>query len=292
MTDILETVSVDTVEAIARAPAWMLDVDGCLVRTIQAGGLGGGAMPGAPQFLQWLRDNGRRFLVCTNASQRPVGHYAAHLRQIGIDVADHELITAATAAAAHIGRTHRDVPTLAIGDRGLKEALHQHHVQLCEPESRSAGVVVVGAADTYATAELNAACLAVSDNDAALYVTADTSWFHGGMGRAISASTAIARAITSITGKRAQLCGKPSWPIAHCIRDCLQAEGSDLVVVGDSAFAEMTLARMMGAFGVLVLSGATKRADLAGLPPDQRPYLCADDVGELLGKLTAIVQGE
>lgn len=292
MTDILEPVSVDTGEAIARAPAWMLDVDGCLVRTVQAGGFGGGPMVGAPQFLRWLRENGRRFLVCTNASQRPVGHYAAHLRGIGIDVADHELITAATAAATHIGRAHRGVPTLAIGDRGLKEALYEQQVELCEPESRSAGVVVVGAADTYATAELNAACLAVADNDAALYVTADTSWFHGGIGRAICASTAIARAITSITGKQAQLCGKPSWPVADCIRDRLQAEGSNIVIVGNSAFAEMTLAHMMGAFGILVLSGATKRADLAGLPPDQRPHLCADDVGQLLGKLTAIVQGE
>jgi ribonucleotide monophosphatase NagD (HAD superfamily) len=123
MIDILEPASGDTAWAIARAPAWMLDVDGCLVRTLQAGGIGGGVMPGAPQFLRWLRDNDRRFLVCTNASQRPVGHYAAHLRTLGLDVADHELITAATSAAAHIGKAHRGVPTLAIGHRGLKEAL-------------------------------------------------------------------------------------------------------------------------------------------------------------------------
>lgn len=288
MSDVLEGSSpAARIAAIGRAAGWVLDVDGCLVRTHTAGGPGGSVIPGAPAFLRWLREHGRRFIVCTNASQRPVTHYAAHLRAIGLDIADHELMTAATAAAAHIAKVHPRVPTLAIGDRGLHEALREQQVEICDPTSRSAGAVVVGAADTYATAEINAACLAVADNNAPLYVTADTPWFHGGIERAISASTAIARAIAAITGCRVQLCGKPSRPIAQLLYEQLKLPGNDIVVVGDSAAAEMKLAHMMGARGVLVFSGAAKPSDVANLPADHRPHLCANDVGHFLEMLSS-----
>jgi NagD protein len=268
-----------TLLAIARAPGWVLDVDGCLVRTAAAGGFRGSTMPGAPAFIRWLRDHGRQFVVCTNASQRPVREYAAHLRAIGLDVADHEMMTAATAAAAHIAKVHPRARTLAIGDRGLHDALRERQVDVCDSTARSAGVVVVGGA-----------CLAVADNNAALYVTAEAPWFHGGIERTVSASAAIARAIAAITGCQARMCGKPSLSIAQLLSDQLEPADGDIVVVGDSAEAEMKLAHIMGARGVLVFSGATSASDVANLPADQRPHLCADDVGQFREMLSLAFQ--
>jgi HAD superfamily hydrolase (TIGR01450 family) len=290
MLEVLNATDPATLLAIARGSGWVLDVDGCLVRTVAAGGFRGTTTPGAPAFLRWLRDHGRKFVVCTNASQRPVREYAAHLRAIGLDIADHEMMTAATAAAAHIAKAHPRTSTLAIGDRGLHDALREQQVDICDATSRSAGVVVVGGADSYATAEINAACIAVADNNAALYVTAEASWFHGGIERAVSASAAIARAIAAITGCRARMCGKPSLSIAQLLCERLKLAGGDIVVVGDSAEAEMKLAHIMGARGVLVFSGATSASDVANLPADQRPHLCADDVGHFQEMLSSTFQ--
>ena len=72
------------VRRIAAAPGWVLDVDGCLVRTAKAGGAGGVPIEGAVDLLNWLHANGKQVIVCTNASQRPVTYYAAHLRKIGL----------------------------------------------------------------------------------------------------------------------------------------------------------------------------------------------------------------
>lgn len=279
---ILHEASIDTVRAIGRARGWMLDVDGCLVRTSSAGGAGGTAMPGAVELLRWLRDGGREFVVCTNASQRPVSQYASHLRALGLDVGDEEMITAATAAAMHIAKQHPGAAVLAIGDRGLEEALESSEVPLVRPGERLADVVVVGSADAYTTAALNAACLAIADNDAAFYVTVDFPWFHGGIARSVSASTAIAAAITSVTGRRAQVCGKPSPAIGKILRERLAPGGGGIVVVGDVAAIEIRLAHMIGAYGVLVLSGATSLSELGDLPPEHRPHLHAPDVGALL----------
>jgi HAD superfamily hydrolase (TIGR01450 family) len=277
------------VRAAVDAEGWVLDVDGCLVRTAKAGGTGGQAIDGAAELLAWLRRHGRRFVVCTNASQRTAAQYAAHLRELGLDIHDDELITAATAAAAHVARTHPGERVLVLGDEGLASAMRAHGIEpCCHGDADRPSVVVVGAADQYTTAALNAACLAVADRQAAFYVTVDAPWFHGGLGKSIGASGAIAAAIAAVTGRRPQVCGKPSEALGTVLRDRLGGQGRRLVVVGDVALIEIRLAHQMGALGVLVLSGGTSAAEVPMLPAAHRPHLCVDDVGQLIQLMQAL----
>lgn len=267
------------VARIAAAPAWVLDVDGCIVRTAKAGGAGGVPIEGAVEFLNWLKATGKRVIVCTNASQRPVAHYAAHLRKIGLDVADADMITAATASADHIAAVHGAGPVVALGEDGMFEALAEAGVRILQPGEVPVAVVV-GAADTYASRDLNAACLAIADHGAAFYLTVDTPWFHGGAGRSISSSTAIARAIQGITGVAPTVCGKPSAALAGVLRTRLGT--GDIIVMGDMASIEVRMARAMGGLGVLVLSGGTAEGDLPDLPPSDQPHLVAQHAQDLL----------
>jgi HAD superfamily hydrolase (TIGR01450 family) len=267
---------------IARAPGWVLDVDGCIVRTTAAGGSGGVPITGAVELVHWLKATGKKIVVCTNASQRTPARYGASLRAMGFDIEDGEMMTAATAAAAYVRTHHADGPVVAIGDEGLLDALRAEGVVSASDDPRPPVAVVVGAADTYATRDINAACLAIADNAAAFYVTVDTPWFHGGVKKAVSASTAIARAIESVTGRSPVVCGKPAAAIAEVISDRLGLAGRDLVVVGDMASIEVKMARDMRAYGVLVLSGGTGPEDLPGLPPAHQPDACFENVGALL----------
>ncbi|WP_018992925.1 HAD-IIA family hydrolase [Aromatoleum toluclasticum] len=278
----------DALRAVVEARGWVLDVDGCLVRTATAGGTGGEPMRGAVELLRWLRQHGRDFVVCTNASQRPARDYAKHLREIGLDVADHELMTAATAAAGYIAAHHPGARVLTVGGPGLEDALRERQLELARPGEGLADVVVVGAADLYTTAVLNAACLAIADNDAAFYVTVDAPWFYGGLQRSVCASSAIAAAIASPTGREAVVCGKPSPAIGEVLRERLGGEGGRIVVVGDVATIEVRLAHQMGALGVLVMSGGTSPEEVSGLQPMDRPDLQVADVGALVDLMEAV----
>lgn len=283
----VETISMPSIDKtilgkVARAGGWVLDVDGCIVRTTSAGGAGGVPIAGGVELVRWLKDNGKDIVVCTNASQRTAAHYAAHLRSIGFDIEDQEMMTAATAAAAYIGTRHLDGPVIAIGDDGLIEALRAEGAPLANEDRRPPVAVVVGAADHYSARDINSACLAIADLKAAFYVTVDTPWFHGGFRKAVSSSTAIARAIEGITGVKPTVCGKPSPAIAQVLCERLGRTGRDLVVVGDMASIEVKMAREMGAFGVLVLSGGTTIDDLPSLPAGHQPDVCVEDVGALL----------
>ncbi|MFT3817239.1 MAG: HAD-IIA family hydrolase [Rubrivivax sp.] len=276
------------VQAAVQSDGWVLDVDGCLVRTARAGGMGGRPIDGAADLLRWLRRHGKPFIVCTNASQRTAAQYAAHLRELGLDVRDGELMTAATASAAHVARAHPGEPVLVLGDEGLADAMRAEGVTVVEGDSPRPGVVVVGAADRYTTAALNAACLAVADHGAAFYVTVDTPWFHGGLGKSVCVSSAIAHAIAGITGRQPVVSGKPSPALGAVLRDQLGGDTQRLVVVGDVASIEIRLAHLMGALGVLVLSGGTAAADVPALPAEHTPHLCVDDVGALFREMAAL----
>ncbi|MFH5822939.1 HAD-IIA family hydrolase [Georgenia sp. AZ-5] len=273
------------VETLRRARAWVLDVDGCLMRTARAGGAGGEAMPGAGSLLTALRRAGHSVVVCTNASQRPPREYAAHLRGKGIDVADEDFVTAGSAAAEYIAAHHAGARVLVVGDDGVREPLLRLGFDPVKPGGPELGdVVVVGAAAGYTAELLNAACLAV-DAGAPLYTTVETPWFHGGLAKSVAVSATIAHAIGWATGTRPHVLGKPSASLAETLLRRLPAEPDEIAVVGD-ATAEIGLARAMGATSALVLSGATTPEKLATLHGAHRPDVVLRDVAELYDLLS------
>ncbi|HLU75481.1 MAG TPA: HAD hydrolase-like protein [Nonomuraea sp.] len=265
--------------------AWVLDVDGCLVRTARAGGAGGAPMPDAVRFVAALKAAGHEVLVCTNASEEPPRTYARHLREHGFDIDDDRFVTAGSAAADFIAAEHPGARVLAVGGEGLRDPLRRLGVTPADPDDpRLADVVVVGAARSYTTAELNAAGLAV-DAGAAFYTTVDVPWFHGGIGRSICASAAVAHGIGWAAGAEPEVLGKPSPALAATLSRRLGRPAGRVAVVGD-ALVEVRLARHMGAHALLVLSGATTRERLDDLSQEERPDALYADVAELYQLLT------
>lgn len=238
-------------------------------------------MPLAADFLRGLAEDGRAVLVCTNASQQPPARYAAHLRQAGIDVRDDQFITAGSAAADYITRHYDGARVLVVGAAGVSDPLRARGAALVGYERGAplADVVVVGAADDYPTALINAACLAV-DAGAPLYTTVDVPWFHGGLGKSVAVSAAVANAIAWVTGVSPVVVGKPSPALAETLLARLDLDPSEVTVVGD-ATVEVELARTMGAFAALVLSGATAPEDVSRLDPRHQPDLAVADVAAL-----------
>lgn len=269
---------------LERIRGWVLDVDGCLVRTSRAGGRGGVPIDGAPELLRALRDAGDAVIVCTNASEKAPASYAAHLREIGLPVEDDAFVTAGSATAAHVHAHHPGARVLPVGDEGIVVPLRDLGVELATADDdRLADVVVVGAAGSYRAAELSAAALAV-DAGAAFYTTVATPWFHGGVGRSLAVSSAIAASITWATGREPVVGGKPSAVLGESLLRQLGLPADEVAVVGDSV-AEIGLAREIGAVSVLVLSGAVGPDDLPALTGTHRPDVVLDDVAALHHRL-------
>ncbi|BCW78387.1 HAD hydrolase-like protein [Arthrobacter sp. NicSoilC5] len=272
-------------DPIRNSRGWVLDVDGCLMRTKRAGGAGGEAMPGAAELVAALYAAGHAVVVCTNASEKTPAEYAAHLRSRGIGIRDEDFATAGSAAAGYIAHRHPGARVLALGAEGLTAPLRSLGVSLAGPgDPDVADVVVVGAANGYSTEMINAASLAV-DAGAPLYTTVDVPWFYGGLGKSVCVSAAIANAVGWAAGAVPQVLGKPSAALGETLLRRLGLPAAEVTVVGD-ATVEIDLARSMGANSALVLSGATSPGLIATLEGAARPDLALADVAELLEFLT------
>ena len=282
--------------------SWVLDVDGCLMRTTKAGGAGGEAMPGAADLVAFLHGRGDRVLVCTNASQQAPRVYATHLRQHGIDVPDEDFVTAGSAAADYISIHHPGARVLAVGGAGIAEPLEAGGHPLADPHEVGAlaEVVLVGADDSYTSAQLNAAALAV-DAGAPLYTTVDVPWFHGGIRKSLVVSGAVAHAIGWAARTAPTVLGKPSPALGEALlhrigssssaraahgAEAASADPATVAVVGD-AIVETQLARSMGARNVLVLTGSTTTEKLSGRTGADVPDLALPGVADLHALLTA-----
>ena len=79
---------------------YLIDMDGVLVH-------GSTPIPGANEFLQRLRDKGRRFMVLTNNPTYTPRDLSARLDRIGMSVPPNSIYTSAMATAAFM---HRQLP--------------------------------------------------------------------------------------------------------------------------------------------------------------------------------------
>ena len=88
-----------------------MDMDGVLVHEEQA-------IPGAPEFLDDLRERDVPFLVLTNNSIYTPRDLAARLRTSGLDVPEEAIWTSALATAGFLEDQRPDGSAFVIGEAG------------------------------------------------------------------------------------------------------------------------------------------------------------------------------
>ena len=90
----------------------MLDLDGVVY-------VGPAAVPDAPDHLAKARAAGMHLSYVTNNASRTPGDVATHLRDLGIDVTDDDVVTSAQAAARLLAeQLPEGSPVFVIGGRG------------------------------------------------------------------------------------------------------------------------------------------------------------------------------
>jgi HAD superfamily hydrolase (TIGR01450 family) len=267
------------IDALAKARGWIFDVDGTLMRSARPGGAGGKAIDGAADLIDKLRSQGRKVLVCTQASNITPRECAAGLAAAGLPVAENDMITAGFAAALILKDKFPGGRILALGESGLTAPLQNAGLNLAEsgnPEKIDA--VMVGHARAYEAWWIDSACRAI-EAGAEFYTTTDDFWFNGGLGSFVAPTAAIAAAIEAVIGVRATVIGKPSALLGCVLLQKLCLEGHEVVVVDDTIPHGIQLAHNMGAHSVMPLTGTSTRDDAERSP--EKPTLICDSVNDL-----------
>jgi 4-nitrophenyl phosphatase len=280
-------VSPEIAERIQNASGFIFDMDGTIALGDAASG-GHKALPFATETLAAIRARGTPFRVFTNGSAKPPAAYAASLRSAGFDVRDEEMMTPSSSAA--IWFVKKGISRVRVlGNDGVGAPLADVGITVIGPSEKANGVeaVYTGWFREFTFPDMEAACESVWDG-AILTTASHVPFFATATGRAIGASFAINTMITSLTGKRAKVLGKPSriaFDAAARAMGLGPAAAKNIVVVGDDPGLEMRMANGAGAVSIGMTTGLMKRDTVDALSPAETPMALLDSLEPMLKAL-------
>jgi len=238
-------------------------------------------LPGALEFIHWLRARALPFVLYTNGTTRTPAQYAATMRQLGFDLAPDQLLTPAS-SAADVFRRRGYRRVLVLGTDGLIDPIAAAGMEIVPPVGKPmADAVLAGWFREFTMDNLEAACHAVWGG-ARLYSCSQSLYFATADGRAIGTSRAISAMIRDLTGARVSIVGKPSLDALRSAGHRLGVKLRELAVIGDDPSLEIPMAHRGGALAIAVNTGIGDTDAFAQLPPAKRPHITVNGIDELL----------
>jgi HAD superfamily hydrolase (TIGR01458 family) len=249
--------------------AILLDIDGVLH-------VSGEAVPGAPDAVRSLRDQGHRLRFVTNNTTRARSALAGELQSIGFDLESEEITTTPLAAGKLLQRKR----VLALVMSSIRDDLAQY-VELVED---GADAVLLGGADeSEETAEvfsydrLNQAYAELREG-ARLVCLHKNKWWQTNRGPLLDSGAFVA-GLEYAAGVEADIVGKPTPAYFEAALAEVEAAPAEAVMVGDDVEADIGGAKAIGMRGVLVRTGKFRPAALKEAEP--QPDAVVDSIADL-----------
>jgi HAD superfamily hydrolase (TIGR01450 family) len=246
-----------------------LDLDGVVY-------VGEHAVPGAVDGLRAARSHGMHLAFITNNASRPPGQVAEHLRELGVDAVEGDVVTSAQAAARLVAR---HVPAgsrvYVIGGPGLHEALRELDLEPVVDLEDDPVAVVQGYGPDMPWRQVI---------DGAILVKEGLPWVASNMDLTVPTprgpgpgNGALVDLVARYAGRRPLVAGKPERPLFE--ETLTRVGGERPLVVGDRLDTDIEGARNVGWDSLLVMTGVTTIRDLASLTRPARPTYLGADLG-------------
>lgn len=243
---------------LAAIRAFLMDMDGTVY-------LGKRLLPGAKGFFRLLDRRGAPYLFFTNNSSADRTQYRDKLAGMGLDVAADRIITSGEATALYLATQTPWRRVFVLGTPSLERELRDAGLTLAD---EGVDAVVLGFDKTLTYAKLERACHLLRGG-AAFIATHPDKVCPTDRGPIPDTGSMIALLRTA-TGRKPRVIGKPEPRMVRMAIRKLGAgygprgfRGSDIAIVGDRLYTDMRMGRRAGLTSILVLSGETRRDDLA-----------------------------
>jgi HAD superfamily hydrolase (TIGR01458 family) len=247
----------------------LLDLDGTLY-------VGSQIVPGAPEAVQWLRDQGLTVRFCTNTDSIPPAALADRLARRGFQTSEDELVTPVAVAARLLG-SDPEARVLAVAADGVRQLLAG---SLAGPGEPASHVLVADPSYGATYDDLDAAFRALRAG-AELVATQVNRVAVRDDGEHLDTGGWV-RLLEYATGSSARVLGKPSPEFFTAPLDALGRGPDTALVVGDDLAADVGGGRAVGAATVLVRSGKGHRPQPGA---EVEPDAVVDSVADLPGLL-------
>lgn len=252
---------------------FLIDMDGVLYCGTQL-------IPGAEKFINILLKRNIPFLFLTNNSQRTRRDVAIKLNRLGMPIEEKHVFTCSMATARFLAKQKANGTAYVIGEGGLLQALHQNGYAIVD---KSPDYVIIGEGRTLSFEMLEAAVQMILGGAKLIATNMDPNCptqtgTRPGCG-------AIVALLERATGTSAFSLGKPSPIMMRMARKQLGLATSETIMIGDTMETDILGGVQMGYRTILVLSGSTKKEQLASYA--YRADLVIPSIQSLCGPLEA-----
>lgn len=233
---------------------YICDMDGVIYH-------GNKLVDGAKEFVDWLKNEHKRFLFLTNSSAKSPKELKQKLAHMGIEVGVEDFLTSAHATASFLASQNPNVGVYVIGESGLINALHDAGFYI---DNVNPTYVVVGESRTYNFEQIELAVHLILNGAKLIGTNSDVT---GPSEKGVApACRALVSPIEMATGRKAYFIGKPNPLIMRHAIERIGCKLNDTLILGDRMDTDIIAGIESGIETALVLSGITKKEDLVMFP--------------------------
>ncbi|GMU93337.1 MAG: acid sugar phosphatase [Candidatus Hydrogenedentota bacterium] len=256
-----------TPTAIENLRHFLLDLDGTIY-------LGSNPIPGAPDFVKFLRDSGRKHLFFTNNSSTDAARYAEKLSRMGIDTTPDEVLTSGEATVRYLLSDTQVRRVYVVGTPSFEQEVRAAGIEI---DSESPDAVVLAFDKTLSYEKLERACLLLRSGLPYFATNPDkvcpTEYGY------IPDCGSMAALLREATGRMPRFIGKPNPEMIRMGLAKIGGAPETTAMVGDRLYTDMQMAYNAGITSILVLSGETKPMQIEDT--DRKPDYIFASVGQL-----------
>ncbi len=247
---------------------FICDMDGVIYH-------GNKILGGVAEFINWLQENGKRFIFLTNSSERTPHELSMKLKRMGLDVSADHFYTSAMATAAFLSSQNPDCTAYVIGEAALSKALYDVGIYMNDVNP---DYVIVGETRTYSFEKIEKAIQLVNAGARLIGTNPDITGptEHGIM----PATGALIAPIEMATNKKAYFVGKPNPLMLRQGMRKLDCHSNEIAFIGDRMDTDIIAGIESNVTTVLVLSGVTSKDDIDNFP--YRPTYVLNGVGDII----------
>jgi len=256
-----------------KGKAIMFDMDGVLYR-------GTSHLPHAAEAVEWARGRGISVGFITNNSTRSAKTYCERLAGFGIRAEVSEMMTSAMATTEYIRTNYGEGGTaFVIGLEGITETLTDIGIEvLMVDDNRKCNYVVVGMSTDFNYQQLSRAQQEILVNKAIFIGTNNDRTFPWNDGTVRPGGGTMIAAVVACTDATPIIIGKPNTYMIELMAKSYGLKPSDCLAVGDRIDTDIVMGNRFGAHTLLVLTGISRREDVAKASGDSVPEFIIDDL--------------
>jgi len=254
--------------------AVLLDLDGTVYR-------GKEVIEGVPQAIREVRKLGIRVFFISNASMRTRKEQIEKLQNMGIPCKLNDVYNTAYATAEYIKKNYPRAKVYVISEGGLRKEIELAGIKTTanEKDGEHADIVATGLDTKINLKKLTTALRAIIND--AVFIASNLDRIYPTEKGVLPGTGTIAAFIEYGTRKKPIVIGKPEPHLIKAVLANAKLKKKEVLFIGDNYETDLKAAKVMNIKCALVLTGVTKKSQIAQLSKKDRPEFVLNSAAEM-----------